>query len=180
MRNNYPLKRWQIRILEEIRRASKTVILGVGNRDRGDDGAGAVAAQRLKSALRGKARARVRVILGYETPENLTGEIRAFGPGLVLILDAADAGRRAGAVFLVEKEKIADDGVSTHKISLVMLVRYLEESVGCRVLVLGIQPKTTSLHPGEAGLSAAVERAVGEIVDFLLAAGLEKKIPRGA
>jgi hydrogenase 3 maturation protease len=180
MRNDFPLKPWQIRLFEEIRRSSKTVILGVGNMDRGDDGAGVAAAGRLKAALRGRGRARMRVLIGHETPENLTGEIRAFGPGLVLILDAADGARRPGAVFLVEKEKIADDGVSTHKISPAMLVCYLEESVGCRVLVLGIQPKTTVLRPGRAAFSAPVERAVSEIVGILRAAVLEKKSPRGA
>ena len=73
-------------------------------------------------------------------------------------------GRAAGTVFFVDREAIADDEVSTHRISQLYLIRYLEESIGSRVLVLGIEPET--LAEG-APMTPAVARAVETLSEFL-------------
>jgi hydrogenase maturation protease HycI len=139
------------------------VILGVGNMDRGDDGAGVVAARTIAMSIPRRLRSKVMIILGHETPETTTGEIRAFRPDCVLIFDAAIAKRRAGALFIVERELLVDEALSTHRLSLAMLVRYLEESVGCRVVVLGIQPRRTDCG---STLSPPVQKAVDRLADW--------------
>ncbi len=101
---------------------------------------------------------------GGETPENETGKMRHFHPDLVLLIDAARGGRPSGEIFTVDPESIADEEISTHRISLSLLVRYLEESVGARVLFLGIEPVSTSLH---APISDPVRRAVDALAAFL-------------
>ena len=81
------------------------------------------------------------VFFGETTPENLTGEIRAFGPSHVVILDAADLGRRPGTVELVPVDAPSlSVSASTHGLPLEVLANYLRQSIGCDVLVLGIQP----------------------------------------
>ncbi len=140
-----------------LRAARRVVVLGVGNIDRGDDGAGVLASAALKKKLGQKGRSRVRVLLGYESPESLTGKIRRFRPDLVLILDAAVSRRKPGSVFLLGKKDMAMEDISTHKMPLPLLVDYLEKSVGCRVQVLGIEPR--SCREG-APLSAPVRKAV--------------------
>jgi hydrogenase 3 maturation protease len=136
---------WKSRLRKEILSARRIVVLGVGNPAKGDDAAGILCAQELKKLMGGKACSRLTILRGYETPENTTGEIRKFHPNFVLILDAARGQYKPGTVFLVEKDDIEDDGVSTHRISLALLVSYLEETIGCKVIVLGIQPLNLGL-----------------------------------
>jgi hydrogenase maturation protease HycI len=140
------------------------VILGLGNTDRGDDGAGVMAARIVAKSIPRKRRSTVKIILGHETPEYTTGEMRTFRPDCVLIFDAAIAKRRAGALFIVERELLVDEALSTHHLSLAMLVRYLEESVGCRVVVLGIQPRATERG---SPLSPPVQKAVNRLADWV-------------
>ena len=156
---------WQKRIGAALRNAHKIVILGVGNAAKGDDGAGIAAAAALSKRLSPAQKRRVRVILGGAAPEDYTGKIRTVRPGLVLILDSALGSLKPGSLFLVAPENISDDGVTTHQISLRWLVRYIEESIECPVLVLGIQPKTMEF--GEK-LSKAAELGVSRAVEFLL------------
>jgi hydrogenase 3 maturation protease len=158
----------------ELRAAGRIAVLGVGNASRGDDGAGVLAAATLKKRLGQKGRSRLSVFLGHETPENLTGEIRRFRPDLVLILDSAASGKRPGSVFLLGKKDMAVEDISSHRMPLALLVDYLEKSVGCRVKVIGLEPK--SCRAG-ASLSAPV-RLAAEKLALRLAAVLAGPSPR--
>lgn len=156
---------WKDEVRKALASARRIVVLGVGNPDKGDDGAGVAAADALRKRLSPVQKRRIRVLIGGSAPENLTGKIRAFGPALVVLTDAALGGREPGSLFRVEPEKIADDGVTTHRISLRFLVRYIEESICCPVLVLGIEPK--SMDAG-AGLTAEAKKGISSAVDFLV------------
>jgi hydrogenase 3 maturation protease len=155
---------WKGPVRREILAAKKILILAVGNTSKGDDAAGILCAQELKKLMGGKACSRLKILLGHETPENTTGEIRKFHPNLVLILDAAQGQYKPGAVFIVGKNQIEDDGVSTHTISLALLVAYLEETIGCKVMVLGIQP--LDLRLGE-NISPIAKKSAKNLAAFL-------------
>ena len=155
---------WKARLTAELRDARKIIVLGVGNPDKGDDGAGPLCARLLEETLPEGSAERVLVIDGREVPESQTGPIRAFGPDLTVIVDAAVGGHAPGTIFFVEKAGISDNEVSTHRISLLYLVRYLEESIGSRVLVLGIEPE--ALAEG-APMTPVVARAVETLSEFL-------------
>jgi hydrogenase maturation protease HycI len=155
---------WKARLAAELRGAGKVVILGVGNPDKGDDGAGSLCVELLKRTLPADFEARLLVINGREVPESQTGPIRRFGPILTVIVDAAVGGLAPGTIYFVEKAGISDSEVSTHRISLLYLIRYLEESIGSRVLVVGIEPET--LAEG-APMTPAVARAVETLSEFL-------------
>jgi hydrogenase 3 maturation protease len=155
---------WKGRVRREVANARRIAILGVGHRDQGDDAAGSFCAEALRTVSRGRFRSRLKILAGREAPESLTGKIRKFGPDLVMILDAAAGHRRPGAVFLVDADDIADEGLTTHNLSLKYLVAYLEETLPCRVLILGIQPKTIAWG---APLSTPVENGIKSLVFFL-------------
>jgi hydrogenase maturation protease HycI len=155
---------WKDGLAVEIARARRVVVLGVGNADKGDDGVGPLCAGLLGRKAPANAGERLLVIDGRDVPESQTGPIRRFGPDLTVIVDAAVGGRAPGTIFLVDWEKISDDGVSTHHVSLLYLVRYLEESVGSRVLVLGIEP--ADLGEGKT-ISAPVRASAIQIADFI-------------
>ncbi len=159
---------WEKELGAIVGSAHRVVVLAVGNPDKADDGAGPAVAERLlaQSAGRsGEGRPKPFLVIdGRETPESRTGEIRSFEPDLTLIIDATVGGRPPGAIFIVDRDRIADEGVSTHTISLLYLVRYLEESIGSRVAVLGIEPKRLDL---EAGLAPEVEKAAAHVASAL-------------
>ena len=132
----------------------KTVILGVGNTLRADDGAGCVLAQRLK----GKTRALC--IDAGSSPENFTGTIRKVDPDTILVVDAADLGKEPGAFALLEKDEIMTVGFTTHDLSPAMLMEYLKAQTKASIYLLGIQP--ASVEFGE-GLSERVEETLEKV-----------------
>ena len=113
----------------------------------------------------------MKVLDGGEVPESATGIIRKFQPTHVLIIDAASAGHEPGTVFFVNKRKVPDDEITTHRIPFSHLVRYLEESVGCRVILLGIEPGDTQWG---RPMSSAVSKSAEFLMDALEDAGLRK------
>ena len=162
---------WQERINSAIRASERIVILGVGNPVKGDDGAGVNASEELKTLL-SEISGSVLVISGGEVPENYTGVVRSFQPQLVIILDCAVSGAPPGTVSIVDPATIADDEISTHRIPLVRLVDFLETTIPCRVILLGIEP--VSLEESRP-LSKKVRRAVAKIVRYLDKAIREKR-----
>ena len=161
---------WKDSLSQALRGAAKIAILGVGNPAKGDDGAGPRCVERMKRRMPPPAGERMLLIDAGEVPEHFTGALRRFGPDLTVIIDAAVSGRPPGTIFIVGRDEIADDAVSTHRISLRYLVRYVEETIGGAVWILGIQPKSVHDTAGQKALSPPVEKAARDIADFILEA----------
>lgn len=138
--------------------AGRVCVLGIGNRDRRDDGVGSLAAARLG------ARTRAMVLDAGAAPENYLEKAARFGPDAVLLIDAVDFGGRAGELRLIAPEQIASAGVSTHAVSLRMAAQFLEARTGARIALLAIQPAEVE---EDTGLSAEAERALERVVDVL-------------
>ena len=136
---------WRDELEKEFRGAERFVVFGVGHSQKGDDAAGGLVVHDLKKMIGKKKSGTILLLDGGETPESLTGEIRAFGPDLTAIVDAAVAGHEPGTIYLVDRDKISQDDLTTHRMPLTLLIRYLEESVGCRVIMIGIEPKNLRL-----------------------------------
>ncbi len=116
----------------------KIVIVTLGNKLRGDDGAGIFFGNLLKQHTT------LKVLEGGDAPENITGLIVKSCPDATIIADAMDFGGNPGEIRLVSGEEIEQSGISTHA-SLKLLVEYLENMTGAPVLILGIQPKCIEL-----------------------------------
>jgi len=152
------MESWRRVLLREVRRAARVAVVGIGNVDRGDDAAGSLVARDILAGPT-SAPAKSLVIDAGQAPENFTGVVRAFRPDLVILVDSAASGRRAGAVFLVDRATLADDDVSTHRLPLARIARYLEETMDSRVLILGIEPASFD----GTGMTPAVGRAVRKV-----------------
>jgi hydrogenase 3 maturation protease len=167
-------------IRRNLKGARRVAILAIGSSLRGDDAAGLEVAdqlRRLKVNARRKAvhsalhtpHSTLRVFLGETAPENLTGQIKKFRPTHLVILDAADAaGKRPGSVTLIQHDLLrGGSSISTHNLPVNILVQYIQQSVPCRVLILGIQPKS---HEFGRPLSAPVQKAARRAASALAAA----------
>ena len=134
----------------------RVAVVGVGQRLRGDDGAGSAVARRL-AALAGPA---LRVVDAGHAPENCLGPIVRFGPDAILFVDAARGGLAPGDLIWLRPDEADSRGGSTHTLSLAMLADYLSAETGAAVHVLGIEPDELAF--GE-GLSPVVATAVAQV-----------------
>jgi len=141
--------------------ASRIAVLGAGSELRGDDGAGPVLVQELQKHTRKRWSGTIQTFDGGTAPENLTGEIRAFCPSHLIIIDTAELGRSPGTVAVIPPKSIRTTAFSTHILPLSILVNFLERSIACKVIVIGIQPKSLQL---QAPVSSEVRSAITELV----------------
>ncbi|MFO7900806.1 MAG: hydrogenase maturation protease [Planctomycetota bacterium] len=140
--------------LAEVLRPS-SVIIGIGDELRGDDGAGVAVARRLAEAVPWA------VVVGENAPENFTMKIAARQPTSVLLIDALHFGGRPGGVRALDPAQLDGRGIGTHGPGPDTFLRALRSLHPCRQVVLGIQPLDTSF--GE-GLTEPVADAVDAVV----------------
>jgi len=140
----------------------RVVLLGVGNRIRGDDAAGPELIEILKKGLPDVGKG-IFLFDGEEVPENYLIPIANLKPNLVIIVDAVDFGSRPGTVKLFSIRQIPQGSFSTHRLSLRFLGSYLEKETQAKIFVLGIQPKSIKL---EEKLSLEVKKALSDLADF--------------
>jgi hydrogenase 3 maturation protease len=135
----------------------RVAVIGIGNELRGDDAAGVLAARALQPLQHDT----FLVVEGAAAPENQTGLLRRFRPDLVLMIDAAELGEQPGCVRWLSAADTEGLSASTHTTPPSMLARFLMETLGCDVTMVGIQPYDTSF---DAPVSPAVTEAVAAVV----------------
>lgn len=154
------LRRW----LEGSERVS---ILGIGNMLRSDDAIGVVLVQLMQRKLLDGVN-----LLNCETvPENFIGQVEAFQPTHVLLIDAAEFGGAPGDARLFSPESVVGITLSTHAISLSLLARIIEDRTKAKVRILGVQPKllefgetlSPELKEASKGISKALIRMLREL-----------------
>ncbi|MEO0227492.1 MAG: hydrogenase maturation peptidase HycI [candidate division WOR-3 bacterium] len=156
--------RWSVIVKEEIKNARRLCISGVGNMQKADDGAGPLVIKLLRRKIKKQKSEEILLIDCGEAPENYSGEIRKFQPALTIIIDVCISGKKPGTIHIVKPEKIQYDDFSTHRLPLSMFVKFLEETIPTKVLVIGIEPK--NLNFGD-GISPEVKKAVEALVWLL-------------
>jgi hydrogenase 3 maturation protease len=139
---------------------NKNLVLTVGNGMMGDDAAGPLLAQKLRS----DPIENWDVIDGGAVPENCLHKIREISPGRVLVIDASDMDLKPGEIRKIGADRIDDSFLlTTHTLPLSYLIHALEEFVP-DVQMVGIQPELIAFgYP----LSAVVEQAVEAVYESL-------------
>lgn len=113
----------------------RVVIVGVGDERKGDDGAGPFVARLLAEA--GVSN----VIDAGNCPEVETWRIREAAPDTVLFVDVVDVGGTPGDAAVLEAGDLRSQGFDTHRAPLRLTMHYLESELGCKCLLLAIQPR---------------------------------------
>ena len=140
-------------------RNTKTLIVGIGQTLKGDDGVGPVVCEKLR-----QAKVSTEVIDAGTAPENYIQPIIKKAPQNLLIIDAVDFGAPAGVIKLFKPEKLSSIFASTHTPSPRLFIDIIRKDIKVNVYFLGIQPARTNL--GQT-LSAPVNRAVQLLVNYL-------------
>ena len=141
-----------------IRVRGKTVIVGIGNPLRGDDGFGPA----LIARLHGKVNA-ICIDAG-NAPENYLGRIVREAPDTIVLLDVAHLGLDPGQYRLLPPEEILQHGLTTHDLSSRMLIEFLQTETSATIMMIAVQPQQLGL--GEA-LSAPVTETLNRLEHVL-------------
>jgi len=139
-------------------RGRKTLIIGIGNTLKGDDGAGCFVCQQLKDI------APEQVINSGTVPENYIGPIIEKRPDVLLVIDAIDFCGPAGQIKIFTPDELSSAAFSTHTLSPRLFVEVVCQSIPVEVYFIGIQPGQTTLG---ASLSGQVDGAVRLLVKTL-------------
>ena len=133
----------------------RVCLMGLGNVDCGDDGFGIRLAEELREA------GVPDVIIAGTTPEQYVGRIANQGFDRLVFLDAVEFGAPPGSVALLNAREICAryPQISTHKISLGVLAKWVRASSRTKVWLLGVQPQ--SIKPGPRSRPGPTWRARG-------------------
>jgi len=147
------------RLLENRRRI---VVLGIGNTLRRDDCFGVYVASLLK-------RFNLENVLVLEagvSPEAFLDDILKFKPSHLIIVDAVEVKRKPGDLIIARLDDVVDDvALSTHKLPLTLLVKYLRlMGFNGEVVLVGVQPGDLSF--GETP-TPEVKKAIHIVTDLL-------------
>lgn len=146
--------------------ANRIAILGIGSEFRGDDAAGTLAAEYISKKKISNKKVSVKIFIGATAPETLTGEIKHFKPSHLVIIDTIDTGQKPGTILAVDPEVIGGAAFSTHTMPAKILAGYLQKSIGCKIIIIGIQAR--SIRFGDA-VSKDVDKSVRLLSDSIIA-----------
>ncbi|MBI5818013.1 MAG: hydrogenase maturation protease [Verrucomicrobia bacterium] len=138
----------------------RVCLMGLGNTDYGDDGFGVRLAETLAAA------GVPDVVVAGASPDRFVGRVVGGGFNHLIFLDAVESGSAPGSVVFLNAEEMSArfPQISTHKISLGLLAKWIEANGSTRAWLLGVQPE--SLKPG-AGLTPTVQRTLEALVELL-------------
>ena len=152
---------WHDQIFGQLRKlsSSKTLILGIGQLLKGDDGAGPFICKELSGKISAE------LINAGSVPENYIQPIIKKTPKNLLIVDAVDFGGEPGTIKIFNPEQLNSMVFSTHTLSPHLFIDMIRREISVEVFLLGIQPAQIEL--GQP-LSKPVEGAVRQLCDILV------------
>lgn len=135
--------------------------VGLGNDEYSDDGFGIRLAERL--AQEGIPN----VVIAGKSPDRYMSQITGGGFSHVVFLDTVEFGGASGSTIFVNAGEIVSrfPQVSTHKISLGLLAKWVEASGRTKAWLLGVQPR--SIARGSE-LTPAVETTLNVLCELLI------------
>ena len=137
----------------------KVVMLCIGNIERGDDGLG------TRFAMMIKDKAPFEVIDAGTAPENWTGVVTRLKPDTIIMVDAICFEGKPGDIRIFSGEEIGSGKISTHDVSLKLLIEYLKASIKADIYILGIKPVSNELGKD---LSLPVKASLNKIAKIFI------------
>jgi len=137
----------------------KVIILCIGNIERGDDGLG------VRLAMMIKDKAPFEVIDAGTAPENWTGVVTRLKPDTIIMVDAICFEGKPGDMRIFSGEELGSGKISTHDVSLKLLIEYLKASIKADIYILGIKPASNEL--GE-DISLPVKISLDKLAKILI------------
>lgn len=141
-----------------------TVILGIGNMLKGDDGVGPYIISKIGN---------IQAIDAGTVPENYIQKIIDSRPDEIIIIDAIDFGGRPGEVRWFTEIDSADISISTHNLPPRLFIDFIKQQTGAEIKIIAIQPKGLKFN---TPLSEEVKKAADTLIDDLCTKYMQSKI----
>jgi hydrogenase 3 maturation protease len=154
------MESWEQRLKEEFTNSAKSVILGIGNDLKADDGIG----PHIITQLENQTPTQIELLNVGTVPENFISLLIEKQPEFILLLDAALMQAEPGTIRLIDKDNIGGIAFSSHQLPLTFFIEYLESNITTTILVLGIQPLTDEFAQP---ISEPVQTAANQIITTL-------------
>jgi len=139
------------------------LVVGVGNPDRGDDGAGILLAVSLSRIAPDAC------VVAGSAPENHLEAICRRRPRTVLFVDAVHMDAPPGVARLLPLDSIGGGALSSHALPLAASAEYLRQRCGAESLLIGIQPRHLAFRcPLSPEVADAVDRLCAALAPLLL------------
>ncbi len=146
----------------------RVCVMGLGNVDHGDDGFGVYLAESMAARLTGSGEVFLarNVISAGTMPERYIGYLTAKGFDHLVFLDAVEWSGKPGSMILLTVEELTSrfPQISTHKMSLGLLAKLINEDNRTKVWLLGVQPG--SLKTAEE-LTTTIQSTVALLSELL-------------
>ncbi len=147
-----------MRQLEDIAGSGKVYVLGLGNTDRADDGAGVLVALALKKLFPSYS---------YSEHDGVEGTVLDISEreedATVFFVDAANLGASPGTVRLITREDIKDTEITTHRVAVALMSSILDRA-GKRSAVICIQPERIDFQGGVSdSVGSAIQKLIGTL-----------------
>lgn len=140
--------------LEDIAGEGEIYVLGLGNLDRADDGAGVLVAHALKKPFPKFS------FSEHDGVESIVLDISETpGDATVFFVDAANLKAAPGTIRVVRREDINEKEITTHRVAVALMAALLEKG-GKRSAVICIQPELTEFR---GPVSEPVRKAVDTV-----------------
>ena len=144
--------------IDRIAGRGKVYVLGLGNTDRGDDGAGVLVAEELKKLFPSYS---------YSEHDGVEGTVLDISERAeelcVFFVDASDMKMNPGSIRIVKKDEIRDSEITTHRVAVALMASILERA-GKKSAVICIQPKAIEF---QGLVSDPVKSSVDRLVKVL-------------
>jgi hydrogenase 3 maturation protease len=151
-------------LFEQLRkfRGSRTLIVGIGNILKADDGTGPLVCEQL-----GRAKVCADLIDAGTVPENYIQPIIKKAPQNLLVIDAIDFGASPGTIKIFEPKQLNSHTISTHTLSPRLFVDMVCQNIKLDVYFVGIQPAQIQLGQSVSKqVSQAIQKLCRALTDI--------------
>jgi hydrogenase maturation protease len=144
--------------LEAIAGEGRVYVLGLGNTDRADDGAGVLVALALKKLFPS---------FSYSEHDGVEGTVLDISDkdedAVAFFVDAANLNMTPGSIKLVRKDDIKQTEITTHRVAVALMATILERT-GKKSAVICIQPGRTEFR---GRVTKPVREAIATVMSVL-------------
>ena len=148
------------RQLEAAAGKGRVYVLGLGNTDRGDDGAGILVAEALKKPFPDYS---------FSEHDGVEGTVLDIsekkGEATVIFVDASDMHLTAGSVRVIPREEVRETEITTHRVAVALMASILEKA-GKKAVIVCIQPAKIEFR---GSISEPVGSAIKQLTEVLAA-----------
>lgn len=139
----------------------KTLFVGLGNYQRGDDAVGLYIIEQLQSKCKKK---KLTFLIAETTPENYFSTLTSKDLDLIIFFDACRFSSIAGETKILRHEEISTFATSTHTSSISVIISYIRKFSNVEIEVIGINILSADFIPE---ISSKVKESADSLINMI-------------